>query len=94
MLKGGIVPKLISLLKTPSFRGKTLKLLYHLSVDDRCKSMVTYTDGRSIIYTLSLLSYNHYNHHHYHIIIIIIPPRNRYSYSDGSSDQFSTRLSC
>ena len=146
MLKGGIVPKLITLLKTPSFRGKTLKLLYHLSVDDRCKSMVTYTDGRSIIYTLSLLSQNHYNHHHYHhwyhhfsyiiiiniiiiqsssslsyiiiitilpllyhhhhhytfiiyhiiivIIIIIIPSRNRYSYSDGSSHQFSTRLSC
>ena len=45
MLKSGFVPKLINLLKTPTFRAKTLKLLYHLSVDDRCKSMFTYTDG-------------------------------------------------
>lgn len=45
MLKCGFVPRLIALLKTPVFRAKTLKLLYHLSVDDRCKSMFTYTDG-------------------------------------------------
>jgi len=45
MLKAGYVPRLISLLKTPAFRGKTLKLLYHLSYDDRCKGMFTYTDG-------------------------------------------------
>ena len=35
MLKGGMVPKLVNLLKTPSFRPKTLRLLYHLSSDDR-----------------------------------------------------------
>lgn len=29
-------------------RAKTLKLLYHLSVDDRCKSMITYTEGTYI----------------------------------------------
>lgn len=45
MLKAGYVAKLISLLKTPAYRAKSLKLLYHLSVDDRCKSMFTYTDG-------------------------------------------------
>ena len=45
ILKCGFVPRLITLLKTPAFRAKTLKLLYHLSVDDRCKSMFTYTDG-------------------------------------------------
>mmetsp|Transcript_29766 Transcript_29766/g.49787 ORF Transcript_29766/g.49787 Transcript_29766/m.49787 type:complete len:947 (-) Transcript_29766:278-3118(-) len=49
MLKGGIVPKLVNLLKVPVFRAKTLKLLYHLSVDDRCKSMITYTDGVPIL---------------------------------------------
>jgi hypothetical protein len=49
MLKGGMVPKLVNLLKTPVFRAKTLKLLYHLSVDDRCKSMITYTDGVPIL---------------------------------------------
>ncbi len=45
MIKCGYVPKLIGLLKTPVFRAKTLKLLYHLSVDDRCKAMFAYTDG-------------------------------------------------
>ena len=49
MIKGGYVPKLINLLKTPTYRAKTLKLLYHLSVDDRCKSMFTYTDGIPIL---------------------------------------------
>ena len=39
MIRYGYVPKLIGLLKTSSFRGKTLKLLYHLSVDDYCKSL-------------------------------------------------------
>lgn len=45
MVKDGLLPKLVTLLKTPSFRGRTLKLLYHLSVDDRCKSMFTYTEA-------------------------------------------------
>lgn len=49
MIKHGIIPKLVNLLKTPSFRAKTLKLLYHLSVEDRCKSMITYTDGVNIL---------------------------------------------
>jgi hypothetical protein len=41
----GLVPKLINLLKIPIFRATSLRLLYHLSVEDRCKSMFTYTDG-------------------------------------------------
>ena len=45
MIKCGYVPKLVGLLRTPAFRARTLKLLYHLSADDRCKSMITYTDG-------------------------------------------------
>lgn len=49
MVKAGYIPKLISLLKTPSYRAKTLKLLYHLSVDDRCKAMIHYTDGINIL---------------------------------------------
>ena len=48
MLQMGLVPKLIQLLKTPALRGRTLKLLYHLSVDDRCKSMFAYTEGTSM----------------------------------------------
>ena len=57
MLKCGFVPKLINLLKTPTFRAKTLKLLYHLSVDDRCKSMFTYTDGALFIERIDNLTY-------------------------------------
>ena len=45
MMCNGLVPKLVDLLKTPAFRSRTLKLLYHLSIDDRCKSMFSYTDG-------------------------------------------------
>jgi hypothetical protein len=49
MMRKGLVPKLINLLKTPNFRARVLKLLYHLSSDDRCKSMVTYTEGMSTL---------------------------------------------
>jgi hypothetical protein len=45
----GMIPKLVSLLKVPAFRGRALKLLYHLSVEDRCKSMFTYTDGMPLL---------------------------------------------
>jgi hypothetical protein len=45
MIEAGHLPKLVSLLKIGAFRGRTLKVLYHLSVDDRCKSMLAYTDG-------------------------------------------------
>ena len=44
-LLSSYVPKLVNLLRTPAYRARTLKLLYHLSADDRCKSMITYTDG-------------------------------------------------
>jgi hypothetical protein len=71
IMRCGMVPKLINLLKTPSFRARTLKLLYHLSgihsclplfnfasdvyrmgtsVDDRCKSMFTYTEGVQLVF--------------------------------------------
>jgi hypothetical protein len=45
----GMIPKLISLLKTPAFRARALRLLYHMSIEDRCKSMFTYTDGLPLI---------------------------------------------
>lgn len=49
MIKCGYVPKLLGLLKTPVFRAKTLKLLYHLSVDDRCKVMCGQGDGMHVL---------------------------------------------
>ena len=45
MLEVGLVPRLVGLLKTAAFRGKTLKLLYHLSVDDVCKTIIGHEDG-------------------------------------------------
>ena len=45
----GLLPKLVHLLKQPPLRARTLKLLYHLSVDDRCKSMFAYTEGVSLV---------------------------------------------
>lgn len=37
MLRGGLVPALVSLLGTPSFRSRSIRVLYHLSCDDRCR---------------------------------------------------------
>jgi len=44
LVKDGIIPKLVKLLKKAHFRHVALKLLYHISMDDKCKSMFTYTD--------------------------------------------------
>lgn len=44
MVKGGLIPKLVELLKRPPYRARGLRLLYHMSIDDRCKAMFAYTD--------------------------------------------------
>ena len=44
LVREGFIPKLVDLLKKPQFRHVSLKLLYHISMDDKCKSMFTYTD--------------------------------------------------
>eukprot|EP00605_Chrysophyceae_sp_TOSAG23-4_P001178 GSChrysophyteH1.ASY1.ANO1.1286.1 assembled CDS len=49
MMETKLVPKLTTLLKTAAFRGKTLKLLYHLSVDDQCKGVIGNEDGIPMI---------------------------------------------
>ena len=45
MVKAGAIPKFVEMLKHPRFRGVTLRLLYHMSIDDRCKSLFTYTEA-------------------------------------------------
>lgn len=55
LVQHGIVPKLVQLLQAPPFRGRVLWLLYHLSYDDRCKSMFTYTDGIPLILGLIIV---------------------------------------
>jgi len=44
MLELSLIPKLVEHLQDKQFRAGALRLLYHLSVDDKCKSMFTYTD--------------------------------------------------
>ncbi|GFG35983.1 hypothetical protein Cfor_03566, partial [Coptotermes formosanus] len=44
MVRIGFLPKLVSLLNEQRHEAVVLKVLYHLSMDDRCKSMFTYTD--------------------------------------------------
>ena len=58
MIENGHLPKMVTLLKTGAFRARTLKVLYHLSVDDRCKSMLTYTDGIQLLMGL-LIKFPH-----------------------------------
>ncbi|KAL7684869.1 putative kinesin-associated protein [Plasmopara halstedii] len=52
LVKNSLIPKLVELLKKPPFRAFSLRILYHLSVDDRCKSMFTYTDAIPIVMQL------------------------------------------
>ena len=44
IVKSGLLPKLVPLIDDEQQRTVVLCLLYHLSMDDRCKSMFTYTD--------------------------------------------------
>lgn len=49
LVQDGIIARLVTLLKRPHFRHVCLKLLYHVSMDDKCKSMFTYTDCIPIV---------------------------------------------
>jgi hypothetical protein len=49
MIEAGHLPKTLTLLKTGAFRARALKVLYHFSVDNRCKSMIAYTDGIQLL---------------------------------------------
>lgn len=52
LVKNSLIPKLVELLKKPPFRALSLRILYHLSMDDRCKSMFTYTEAIPIVMQL------------------------------------------
>jgi len=41
MVDAGMLPKLVGLLKKAPFRAKTIRLLYHLSADDRTKRLLS-----------------------------------------------------
>lgn len=40
----GLIPKLVEILKAPGFRALILKILYHLSMEDKLKATFTYTE--------------------------------------------------
>ncbi len=52
MATNSLIPRLASLLKRAPFRATTLRLLYHLSIDDRYKSYFTYTDAIPLVMQL------------------------------------------
>jgi len=46
----GMIPKLVEILKAPGFRALILKLLYHLSQDEKHKATFTYTECIPLVY--------------------------------------------
>ena len=49
MIKAGLLPRVVAQLKVPALRSKLLKLLYHLTIDDKSRPMFSPTDGVPII---------------------------------------------
>ena len=47
-----MIPKLVDTLKAPGFRAQIIKLLYHLSLEDKAKATFTYTDCIPLVYQL------------------------------------------
>jgi hypothetical protein len=43
MVKSGLVQKVVELMRNPLFQNVSMALLYHISMEDKCKSMFTYT---------------------------------------------------
>ncbi|XP_068216893.1 kinesin-associated protein 3 isoform X3 [Palaemon carinicauda] len=56
MIKVGLLPKLVSIIAEERHQQAVLAVLYHLSVDDKCKSMFTYTDCIPTVMKLILSS--------------------------------------
>lgn len=48
----GYIPKLVMLLKVAPFRGISIRILYLLSSEDKCKSTFTYTECLPLVYIL------------------------------------------
>jgi len=56
LVNRGMIPKLVELLKKPTYRPSVLRLLYHFSTDDQCKSIFICTDCIPLMLQL-LLNY-------------------------------------
>ena len=55
MDKNGLIPTFVDLLKLPPFRALILRILYHLSMDDRTKATFTYTDCLPLVNIIIIL---------------------------------------
>eukprot|EP00292_Cryptomonas_paramecium_P004280 CAMPEP_0113720002 /NCGR_PEP_ID=MMETSP0038_2-20120614/36189_1 /TAXON_ID=2898 /ORGANISM="Cryptomonas paramecium" /LENGTH=669 /DNA_ID=CAMNT_0000648559 /DNA_START=27 /DNA_END=2033 /DNA_ORIENTATION=+ /assembly_acc=CAM_ASM_000170 len=56
LVKEQAIGKMVELLKKPVFRQVALKLLYQISIDDKHKSMFTYTDSLPLLVNMLLSS--------------------------------------
>ncbi|XP_078603734.1 kinesin-associated protein 3-like isoform X3 [Branchiostoma floridae x Branchiostoma japonicum] len=54
VVKVGLLPKLTALINNENHRVVVLCILYHISMDDRCKSMFTYTDCIPVVMKMVL----------------------------------------
>uniref|UniRef100_A0A7S0RCX9 Kinesin-associated protein n=1 Tax=Chlamydomonas leiostraca TaxID=1034604 RepID=A0A7S0RCX9_9CHLO len=52
MVKNGLIPKAVELMAAPRFQPVVLGLLYHISMDDKFKSMFTYTECLPRLYEM------------------------------------------
>lgn len=52
MVKHGLIPKAVELMLTPRFQPVILGLLYHVSMEDKYKSMFSYTDAIGKMYDM------------------------------------------
>lgn len=52
MVKNGLIPKCVELMNVPRFQPVVLGLLYHVSMEDKYKSMFTYTDCIPRVYEM------------------------------------------
>lgn len=48
----GFIPRIVSLIKETDFRGITIRILYQLSLEERFKSTVTYTECLPMVYMM------------------------------------------
>ncbi|XP_055614070.1 kinesin-associated protein 3 [Uranotaenia lowii] len=58
MIRVGFLPKLVTLLSDDKHHEIVTKILYHMSLDDKIKSMFTYTDCVPVVTDMLLLNLN------------------------------------
>eukprot|EP00232_Nephroselmis_pyriformis_P016886 CAMPEP_0182884136 /NCGR_PEP_ID=MMETSP0034_2-20130328/18803_1 /TAXON_ID=156128 /ORGANISM="Nephroselmis pyriformis, Strain CCMP717" /LENGTH=702 /DNA_ID=CAMNT_0025017309 /DNA_START=48 /DNA_END=2152 /DNA_ORIENTATION=+ len=54
MVRNGLIPKCVELMRLPQYQQVVMALLYHISIDDKYKSMFTYTDAVPMILEMLL----------------------------------------